>query len=120
MTATHLRHRSPRLVSKAVSNAPASGKLADMPLRNSTYRFAVGDPHGPQSLVWRLWTNAANNDAYIAARPLGGVLKVSLHERGWRIAFVDPKSPFLAPGQDRAVDKWDRPPPQGGWTRAFA
>jgi hypothetical protein len=93
-----------------------------MPLksRNSTYRFAVGEPGGEQSLVWRLWTHAAHSDAYLAARSLGGVLKVSLHVGAWRVAFVDPQSPFLAPGQDRAILKWERPPDRNGWTRAFA
>jgi hypothetical protein len=87
-------------------------------------RFAVGQPDGPQSSVWRLWVDG--NDVYISQRDLTSVKKVSLHESGiWRYAwtaeFVAKAPPFLAPGQDRATDKWDRTTLEflPGVTRAF-
>ncbi len=83
----------------------------------------MGDPKGPQSSVWRLWTHG--NEVYIALRELTRAKKISLHSSGvWRNAWtpehVDKGSPFVAPGQDRATDKWD--PPAELWpglTRAF-
>jgi hypothetical protein len=101
-----------------VSQASNSGSS-----RRATVRFAVGDPTGPQSSVWRLWTRG--NDVYISLRDLTKAKKVSLHSSGrWRNAWttehVAKGSPFVAPGQDRATDKWDRPPEfSPGVTRAF-
>jgi hypothetical protein len=52
-------------------------------------RFGVGSADGPRSAVWRLWTGKGTSDVYVAARTLGGNLKVSLHESGvWRYAFT--------------------------------
>jgi hypothetical protein len=52
-------------------------------------RLAVGDPDGPRSTVWRVWANRRSSDVYVAARVLGGVAKVSLHQSGrWRFAFT--------------------------------
>lgn len=95
-------------------------------MRDHAIRFAVGSDDGPQSSIWRLWTRAKWNDVYFSGRNLGGVFKVSLHGAKadkpalWRIAFVRSDSPFLKPGQDRAVQEWS-PPAEltPGWTRAL-
>jgi hypothetical protein len=98
----------------------------DQQVRPAKIRFAVGSPDGPRSGVWVLWTMPHKNDVYLAARSLGGVFKVSLHAdregqpASWRIAFNDPNSPFLRPGQDRVVERWVPPTELApGWTRAF-
>ncbi len=70
-------------------------------------RFAVVDSQtGRHSGVWRLW--ALKNDVYLAASPLGGVLKVSLHQGSWRVAYtaehwVSGEVPRNAPGPDRTI-----------------
>ena len=43
-----------------------------------TLRFAVGTTQEYRSAIWRLWVE--RNDAYLAARTLGGLIKLSLHE----------------------------------------
>jgi hypothetical protein len=96
-------------------------------MKDATIRFAVGEPDGDHSSIWRLWTRAAKNDVYIAMRNLAGTFKVSLHgakpdkSASWRVAFVDPNSPYIPPGGNRAVEVWEPPPEIApGWTRAFA
>lgn len=79
-------------------------------------RFAVGHPDGARSATWKVWTARKTADVYIACRPLGGYLKVSLHESGkWRTAFLDEyartEEYFLPGDRDRAFQKWDRPEP---------
>ncbi len=93
--------------------------------KDPVVRFAVGDPAGAQSSVWRLWTSGKHSDVYLAARTVAQDLKISLHESGnWRHAFTSEHlsgpSPFISPDQDRAVSKWQRPPEMApGVTRAF-
>jgi hypothetical protein len=87
-----------------------------------TARFAVGDPEGARSAVWRMWTSRTKSDVYVSAWALTSVLKVSLHESGnWRHAFTDTRGMVhVAPGQDRAMSRWERPPEfVSGVTRAF-
>jgi hypothetical protein len=78
-------------------------------------RFAVGNPDGPQSPVWRLWTSGKGSDVYLAARTIADQAKVSFHKSGkWRLAFTEkyasgPNS-YVRPGEDRATSKWHRPP----------
>jgi hypothetical protein len=72
----------------------------------------VGEPEGARSSVWRLWTH--KNEVYISAWALASDVKISLHSSGiWRDAFTEEHvakgSPFVAPGRDRAIDKWERP-----------
>ncbi len=89
----------------------------------STNRRLNTNAHRCQSGVWRLWTHG--DDVYISLRDLTKVKKVSLHPSGrWRNAWAEEHvakgSPFVAPGQDRATDKWERPPELApGVTRAF-
>lgn len=94
-------------------------------VKNPVVRFAVGDPAGAQSSIWRLWTGRKHSDVYLAARTVAQDVKISLHESGnWRHAFtsehVSGPSPLVSPDQDRAVSKWQRPPEMApGVTMAF-
>jgi hypothetical protein len=74
-------------------------------------RFAVGNPHGERSTIWRAWRSG--DDVYVATRSLGGVLKASLHQAG--DCFVGFTSEYaararargiLAPGQSRQKLSW--------------
>jgi hypothetical protein len=87
-------------------------------------RFAVGEPAGPRSSVWRVWMNDRRDDVYIAARDIAGDLKVSLHPNFWYFGFTkqhaERGSSVLPPGSDRKMRVWERPDEFGaGWTRAF-
>jgi hypothetical protein len=88
-------------------------------------RFAVGDPDGPQSPVWRLWTSRNTSDVFLAARTIADQAKVTFHESGrWRKAFTEKyaggPNPYVKPGEDRATAKWWRPPEVApGITRGF-
>ncbi|MBI2487101.1 MAG: hypothetical protein HYW01_09110 [Deltaproteobacteria bacterium] len=46
----------------------------------NTLRFAFGSSDGPNSSIWRVWSN--KNDIYVAVRYLAGDIKTSLHESG--------------------------------------
>ena len=89
----------------------------------SAVRFAVGYREGARSTIWRLWTDKYSN-VYIAARALGDELKISLHKETWRHEFTEQRLSrsfsFVSPGEDRAADKWKRPPEFApGVTMAF-
>lgn len=77
-------------------------------------RFAIVDDAGrPFSSVWRLWNT--KDDVYIGIRKLVQIFKTSLHASGrHRHAFASDENAvrFRGPGQDRAVQKWERPAPQ--------
>jgi hypothetical protein len=93
-------------------------------LREEVVRFAVGSADGPRSTVWRIWTDRGNSNVYIAARVLGGVVKVSLHQSGvWRFAFTDEhweggSAPEVGEG-DRLIERWNPPQSYQGVTAAF-
>jgi hypothetical protein len=93
--------------------------------KQDTLRFSVGAPEGPRSPVWRLWANKNTSDVYLAARAIADQAKVSFHKSGkWRIGFTEQyanrPNPYVQPGEDRATDKWQRPPEVApGITRAF-
>lgn len=76
-------------------------------------RFCVQASNGSCSGVWKFWVN--NSDFYIAARPLAGSIKISLHESGhFRMAFLQKEIEAMrrrgqAVPQDRALFKWRRP-----------
>lgn len=87
-----------------------------MTKRDFHYRFAVGNPNGPRSGIWRVWTSKSpKSDVYIAARNLGGILKVSLHESGeWRAAFTfefasEKFDESIPVSQSRLIEEWVRP-----------
>jgi hypothetical protein len=72
--------------------------------------------------VWRLWRGKGTSDVYVAARTLGGVVKVSLHESGeYRYAFTNEywKSSASRGAGPRVMERWNRPPPIQGITPAF-
>jgi hypothetical protein len=77
-------------------------------------RFAVVDnATGRHSGGWRVWTN--KTDVYIAQVDLGDVLKVSLHDRVWRVAYTSEhwatgQLPNNAPGPGRTVWELDERP----------
>ena len=87
-----------------------------MTKRDFHYRFAVGSPNGPRSGIWRVWTaKSPKSDIYVAARSLGGIIKVSLHEsREWRTAFTfeyasEKFDEAIPVSQSRLIEKWERP-----------
>lgn len=89
------------------------------------FRFAVGEPGGAQSVVWRLWINPRNHDIYIAVRSLASQIKASLHPKElpghgpWRISF-DKSTGIVVREGDRVLESRARPPElTPGWTRAF-
>ncbi len=87
-------------------------------------RFAVGEPEGAHSSVWRMWMNNRRDDVYISVQGLGAEMKVSLHPRFWYYGFthkhVEGDHSLLPHGSDRKLRVWERPDEFGvGWTRAF-
>jgi hypothetical protein len=102
-----------------------SRRLFSMAKKPDVVRFAVGNPDGPQSPVWRLWTSGKGSDVYLAARTIADQAKVSFRKSGKRrLAFTEkyasgPNS-YVRPGEDRATSKWHRPPEVApGITRSF-
>ncbi len=80
--------------------------------KKNTVRFAVGNPHGPRSTVWRVWTSGGH--VFISPRLYGDTIKASLHKSGkWRWGLTGPyaerEDSRLPPGADRAFHKWERP-----------
>jgi hypothetical protein len=81
--------------------------------------FAVGEASGRHSSVWRIWPqkskSAPRSDIYVTAIPLGGALKVSLHQSGsWSISFTQEfEAKSLAEGawlnRSRHLDIFPRP-----------
>ena len=96
-----------------------------MTKKRAVVRFAVGNPDGLRSPVWRLWTSGSGSDVYLAARTVADQAKVSFHESGkWRLGFTKEyasgPNPYVQPGEERATAKWRRPPEVvPGITRAF-
>ena len=80
-------------------------------------RFAVGEPDGPRSAVWRLWihNHPDKSDIFVSPRNVAGVIKASLHQSGrWRFAFTSEyaKREFdhlEDPLGNRLVHQWTRP-----------
>jgi len=83
----------------------------------SSLRLAVGSASEPRSSIWNVW--AYKNDVYLTTRPLGGILKASLHESGqWQISFTsefvkarEAKDAWTTSG--RHIQMWKRPPETG-------
>ena len=75
-------------------------------------RFAVGEPNGDVSSVWRVWFNKlgdnSTSDVYLSYRYLGGVQKVSIHESGSiQYSFTGEYAREKGiPNKDRHKDKW--------------
>src|SRR4051812_38855109 len=75
-----------------------------------TIRMAIGE-HGRRSSTWRVWANPTTADVYVAARPIAGVQKFSLHQSGdWRHQWVNEDQAVTHGGvANRVLDKWERP-----------
>ena len=71
-------------------------------------RFAVGQPGGPRSSVWRAYSN--KNEVYVSHGGLGGVQKFSFHSSTiCRHAYTREEGP--ANGEtDRVIQRWQRLP----------
>lgn len=74
-------------------------------------RCGVADPAGARSSEWLVWWSSSASDVYVAARTLGGILKVSLHESGkCHVRAPDPKK-WLSGGEPpRFLDTWSIDP----------
>lgn len=86
-----------------------------LPISTSPVRFAIGQPDGPSSNSWRVWTSP-KGDTYVACRDNFNNVKVSLHASGrWRMAFTQEaiaQNPNLVTAsQDRSWEVWDEPDP---------
>jgi hypothetical protein len=75
------------------------------------FRFAVGEPDGPQSSSWKLW--AQGDEAYLLVRQtIPAVVKFSFHKSGnCRWAEINPNKS----GNERVISEWQRDaiPPAG-------
>lgn len=80
-------------------------------------RFGIHDNTGHRSTTWKLWAEkgAGRSEVYLACRPLGGILKTSMHESGkWHIAYSQRAFEEYVKGaipkfKDRYIEKWPRP-----------
>ena len=74
-------------------------------------RFGIGDPAGARSSEWLVWWSSSTSDVYAAARILGGVLKVSLHESGrCHIRAPDPRQWRSGGAPPQFLDSWSIDP----------
>lgn len=79
-----------------------------------TVRFAVGAENGLRSGIWRVWSNQAESDVYLAIRTIAGRNKISLHATGCCNASMTSQeaqanpSALLRQGGTRHLDKWNR------------
>ncbi|WP_019064596.1 hypothetical protein [Streptomyces prunicolor] len=98
--------------------------MAESPKTGGQVRFQAVGSDGRSSASWTVFANGSSSDVYIAARPIAGKVKISLHESGsWRHAFINDAAaaPFLQPGADRAFDKFAPAgePIAPGWLLAY-
>lgn len=98
--------------------------MSESPKIGGQLRFQAVGSDGRSSASWTVFANNTVSDVYIAARPIAGKIKVSLHESGsWRHAFISDAAaaPFLPPGADRAFDKFAPgvEPMAPGWLLAY-
>lgn len=98
--------------------------MSESPKVGGQLRFQAVGSDGRSSASWTVFANNTVSDVYIAARPIAGRIKVSLHESGsWRHAFINDAAaaPFLPSGADRAFDKFapSGEPMAPGWLRAY-
>ena len=70
-------------------------------------RFGVGDPSNLRSSEWVVMWKSDSSDVYLAARTLGGFLKVSIHESGRCHIRAPDHRHWLSPGSPpRFLDVW--------------
>ena len=84
-----------------------------------TLRFAAGSPDRPFSTIWRLWVHGS--DAYLSARAVGHLYKLSMHQSGqWISAFTSQSGAVWESGS-RRHQTWTRPSEfTPGWTQGPA
>jgi len=82
--------------------------------KNGVLTFAVGGPKEYRSALWRIWVR--KNSVYLTTRDLGGIIKLSLHPKVWRLAYTE-ESGIKVPGSTDRVEKRWAPSPQfkKGW-----
>lgn len=82
--------------------------------KSSEIRFAVGDPDGRRSTVWKIAINGS--DIYIMSRTFGSDLKISLHASG-ECSFANTSAWVLKTSDrknaDRRIDSWSLARPNG-------
>ncbi|GAA1280979.1 hypothetical protein GCM10009609_51230 [Pseudonocardia aurantiaca] len=103
-----------------------AGSMPQVVEREGKVRFAVGSPSGPRSQSWvvaghtgKSANRDTSNDVYVGTRKQMGLMKLSLHQREWRLAVPRQTAErFAIPLADRAVAVWPPTPEiaQGaGW-----
>lgn len=82
-------------------------------------RLAVGQPAGPSSGVFRIWSPTGKSDVYAGMRGIAGQVKISLHESGLCTAGLTAQfaakeaAAIAATGGERSQNKWTRLRPTG-------
>jgi len=73
-------------------------------------RFGIHDGKSLCASTWKLFTDN-KSEIYLICRPLGNMVKVSLHESGyWHIAYSESFFKEKVNGKDdRFITKWERP-----------
>jgi hypothetical protein len=115
---------TPPSVTFEIEDGKGKREQHQLPGPGGTVRVASGRP-GRRSGVWRIWANPSTSDIYIAARPIAGVEKVSLHQTGdWRVQWVIDREPGRRMAEQtgsRILDQWQRPPESApGWTKGLS
>ena len=82
-------------------------------------RLAVGQPDGPSSGVFRIWSPKGKSDVYAGMRGIAGQVKISLHESGICTAGLTAQfaakgaEAVAATGGERNQSRWTRRRPTG-------
>jgi hypothetical protein len=72
-------------------------------------RFAVFGADARRSMAWTVWTARNTPDVYVAARPLGGYWKMSLHASGhWHSGLAEGLAVAFTGGTPKN-DRWLQP-----------
>lgn len=99
-----------------VLHVPPPPQILDRP---GTIRWAVGSPAGPRSHTWNVVGHATRDDVFIGLRDRMDVMKLSLHEVKWRMAYDEKWAErHVSEGVDRVLTRWKHPPELApGWCR---
>lgn len=83
---------------------------------------ALGDPAGRRSQTWNLVGHANTDDVYIGLRAGMKIVKLSLRQNTWRMAFTNKDViAALPPDLDRMVGRWaPTPETESGWKHAVS
>lgn len=77
-------------------------------------RFAVGEPNGLRSSVWKIW--ATGSDVYVQSKTMAKSTKISLHQSGicqWSALTEYASESELFRGKSRHIGRWKRNEPVG-------